>query len=91
MRLDLTHDFFVYMNFSSGWLSFPPHDRSGYLKFAVHGRGCTRSHDNNNGRESVMQQRYSLLNDYSGGAHPMLLNALRDCNDSQEDAYGNDF
>lgn len=37
-----------------------------------------------------VQQKYSLLDDYSGGAHPKLLNALRDCNDSQEDAYGND-
>lgn len=43
----------IYMNFSSGWFSFPPHDRSGYLKFAVHGRGYTRSH-HNNGRKSVM-------------------------------------
>lgn len=35
-------------------------------------------------------RKYSLLDDYSEGAHPDLLNALRYCNDSQEESYGQD-
>ncbi|EXJ93407.1 hypothetical protein A1O1_01799 [Capronia coronata CBS 617.96] len=35
----------IYMNFSTGWLSFPPHQNSGYMKIALHGWGYTHTAD----------------------------------------------
>ncbi|OOF92555.1 hypothetical protein ASPCADRAFT_153239 [Aspergillus carbonarius ITEM 5010] len=32
----------VYINFSTGWFNFPPHEDTGLLKMAVHGWGYTR-------------------------------------------------
>lgn len=32
----------IYMNFTSGWFNFPPHEDTGMLKMAVHGWGYTR-------------------------------------------------
>lgn len=53
-EMDRYNNMPIYMNFSSGWFSFPPHERTGYLKFAVHGLGYTRSAQANNSRRSVM-------------------------------------
>ncbi|KAH8884068.1 FAD dependent oxidoreductase [Thozetella sp. PMI_491] len=33
----------IYINFSTGWFCFPPHEESKYLKFAVHGYGYTNT------------------------------------------------
>jgi sarcosine oxidase/L-pipecolate oxidase len=33
----------IYMNFDSGWFCFPPHQRTGRLKMAIHGHGYTRT------------------------------------------------
>ncbi|KAJ4244731.1 hypothetical protein NW762_014306 [Fusarium torreyae] len=41
----------IYMNYSTGWFNFPPHEDTNMLKFAVHGWGYTRApteKDNNN-------------------------------------------
>lgn len=33
----------IYVNFSTGWFNFPPHEDTNMLKFAVHGWGYTRA------------------------------------------------
>ncbi|KAM0250808.1 hypothetical protein ACHAP5_002025 [Fusarium lateritium] len=33
----------IYMNYSTGWFNFPPHEDTNMLKFAVHGWGYTRA------------------------------------------------
>ncbi|KAJ6438378.1 sarcosine oxidase / L-pipecolate oxidase [Purpureocillium lavendulum] len=35
----------IYLNLSTGWFNFPPHDDTKLLKFAIHGWGYTRSTD----------------------------------------------
>ncbi|KAM0716423.1 hypothetical protein Q7P37_007868 [Cladosporium fusiforme] len=35
----------IYMNFSSGWFCFPPHQDTRYLKFVIHGMGYTRTEE----------------------------------------------
>ena len=35
----------IYMNFSTGWFSFPPHEDTQMLKMAIHGWGYTRTPD----------------------------------------------
>ncbi|EXJ88752.1 hypothetical protein A1O3_01816 [Capronia epimyces CBS 606.96] len=42
LEMDRYQNLPIYINFDSGFLLFPPHRRSGYLKFMVHGYGYTR-------------------------------------------------
>ncbi|KAF4993082.1 hypothetical protein FGRMN_6697 [Fusarium graminum] len=44
----------IYVNYTTGWFNFPPHQDTNMLKFAVHGWGYTRapSQDDNNAIKS---------------------------------------
>ncbi|KAJ4017567.1 hypothetical protein NW752_001474 [Fusarium irregulare] len=46
----------IYVNYSTGWFNFPPHEDTKMLKFAVHGWGYTRAPskgDNNNVKSNI--------------------------------------
>lgn len=75
----------IYINFSTGWFSFPPHADSKTLKMAVHGYGYTRSpdkKDQQHGRHTLsappMQARRTRANFVPADGETRLRNGLRE-------------